>query len=155
MKESMEKVVNRLKPLVGHKIIRIKPTKYGDYSYTETPVTLLGFTDKAELIVRQELFGIEPFEDVMPISFTDSFWISYRKAKRAKNNSLNQWKGRYVKRIVPVMTPYFDESFMGSSSRCRLIAASKHHIVLQSDGFGFTSIKNYLYANPKDWTLDE
>ena len=112
----------------------------------------MGFTDKGELIVRGELCFMK-YKKIMSIRYTDPFWISYRKAKRAKNNPLNKWKGRYVKRIVPIEEPYYDISFMNPADRYRLIGASKHHVFLQ-DG-GRMCIKNLLYANPKDWALNE
>lgn len=153
MKKSVKKVVNRLKPLVGHEIIRIKPA-HGDHSYADRPLTLLGFTDKGELIIRDEEFRDAQYhERVLPMEFTDPFWISYKKAQRPKNNLLNQWKGKYIRRIVPIEYPFYDRSFMDPSDRYRLIAASKHHVFLRRNGR--TVILNYLYANPKDWTLNE
>ncbi len=155
MKKSTKKVISRLKPLIGKEIIRIKPTNSGDFSYTDSPLVLLGFTVKGELIIRNEKRRDTKFyEKTLPIQFTDAFWISYKRSRRAKNNSLNKWRGQYVRRIVPIEDPFKDISFMNPADHYRLISVSKHHVFLERSD-GSMAIQNCLYANPAEWELNE
>lgn len=153
MKKSIKKIINRLKPLVGHEIIRIKPTCYGDFSLTNRPIVLLGFTAKGELIVQdKQFYGTKFYERALSVGFTDWFWISYKRATKTGNSPLNKWCGKKIKRTTPVFLQFGkDESFMNNSYI--LLHASKHHVVLGDRTK--ERILDCRYAKPEDWALDE
>lgn len=158
MKKSTRKVINYLRQYVGHEVLRTKPTS-GDWSYTDSPLLLVGFTSDGCIRYRHtgfeaRIFGDEEF--VLPIYFTDRNWITYKKALKAKGNQLNKWKGKKIRRIRPVAT-IGDRSFM-SGEAPTLISASKHHMVVMYNDWGLEGKESVLrsdYMNPEDWELAE
>lgn len=152
MKKSIRKIVNRLRPLVGHEIIRIKPTCDGDFSYTDKKLILLGFTPKGELIIQNEKNkGSKYYERTLPLEFTDWFWISYKRALKSGSSPLNKWCGKKIKRTTPVFMPWGEMKIY--MDRNVLIHASKHHVILS--GWLGERILNCCFAKPEDWALDE
>lgn len=70
MKKSRKKIINRLKPLIGSPIIRIRPTFTGNYGWTESPIILRGFTPEGGLIVRNIVrFSGNNFIKNLPVDF--------------------------------------------------------------------------------------
>ena len=163
MKKSTRKIVSRLSSYVGIEVIRTKPTVTGDWSKTDTPILLLGFTSDGRIRYRHLGFERNIFGDVeytLPISFTDRNWITYKKAMKPKNNPLNKWRGKKIKRVRPTAT-CGDCSFM-----CRniwdaaptLVSASKYHMVIsRNDSIwkGRQTVLRSDYMDPKDWVLAE
>lgn len=170
MKKSTKKTINYLKRYIGHEIIRTKPTSMGEWSYTLHPIFLLGFTNEGCMICRNS----EGEEIILSFAYINRNWISYKKALRAKNNKLNIWRGKRIKRIRPVYNKVkrksaLDRSFRGivdKSFMCRfehqkppiLVSASKHHIVLKLQNVGLEGeivIVDDRYAKFEDWILAE
>lgn len=160
MKNSTRKTINYLSQYIGHKILRTKPVN-GDGSKTADPILLVGFTSDG--CIRYKHTGVEATilgdaEYVLPLHFTDRNWITYKKALRAKNNPLNQWKGKKVKRTTPAKRNG-DRSYMCSYSFEKaptLVSASRHHIVFEYNDFGLKGRRSILgpdFANPSEWKL--
>lgn len=163
MKKSTKKIVKRLERYVGQKIIRTGGTHHiGDFSYTENPLILKGFTLKGEMIVEypKENVSFAGNKKTLPIYFTDDLWISYRKALRPASNKLNQWKGKKVRRTCCTKR-IGDGSFMCKSDLevpPTLVSASKHHVVIECNDCGFEGkrvILNCDFADPSEWELAE
>lgn len=101
---------------------------------------------------------VQPYSETcnskaLPLYFTDNKWITYKKALRAKNNALNKWRGKKIKRVVPTIMG--DKSFMGSKlSKIAptLISASKHHMVIVDEHCG-KCILGCDFASPDEWIL--
>lgn len=156
MKKSIKKTVNYLKQYIGHEILRTKPS-YGDWSYTSDSILLLGFTPDG--CIRCLHTGIEAKifkgkEDVLPIEFTDRNWITHKSAKKSKNNELNKWKGKRIRRVRPAG---YDRSFMREEPPT-LITASKHHIVIRYEDWilkGRMKILDSRYNKLEDWEVVE
>lgn len=154
MKKTTKKFVKRLERYIGKEIIRIRQTYFsGDFSFTdEDPVILLGFTPKGEMIVKYTRFMATVREtDILPLEFTDDLWISYKKAITAKNNCLNKWQGKKIRRLCPTKRTG-DRSFMKGKAPT-LISASRHHVVIKSDLEKY--VLNSDFANPNEWVLAE
>lgn len=152
-KKSTRKVVNHLRQYVGHEIVRTKPVCW-DWSYTNNPLLLVGFTSDGCIRCRHTgiaagTFGNEEF--VLPLHFTDCNWITYKKALKAKGNVLNKWRGKKIRRIRPTSTCN-DHSFMSGDAPA-LISASKHHMVIMCNDI--KCFLNSSYMNPEDWELAE
>lgn len=162
MKKSTRKTINHLSQYIGHEIIRIKPA-CGNWSKTTEPILLLGFTPDGCIRYRYTDFNAVIMgneEYVLPFSFTDRNWITYKKALRTKNNQLNQWKGKKIKRIIPTKR-LGDSSFMCDSpfeKAPTLISASKYHIVIEHNDMGLegrTSVLSPDFSIFSEWTLAE
>lgn len=153
MKKSTRKVINCLRRYVGHEVLRTSPV-CGDWSYTDSPILLVGFTSDG--CIRCRYTGIDEDEEfVLPFQFTDFNWITYKKALKAKGNELNKWRGKKIRRIRP--TSFGDSSFMDGDA-LTLISASKHHMVIMYNGGFMEGIKFVLrsdYMNPEEWELVE
>ncbi len=159
MKKALRKTINYLNQYIGHEILRTKPT-HGDWSYTsgDDPLLLLGFTSNGCIRYQHTGFDARILGDeeyILPLHFTDRNWITYKKALRAKNNKLNKWKGKKIRRICPTPT-------VGSRSFMRepvtLISASKHHMLVMYHDYGLdgqTTLLGADYMNPEDWILAE
>lgn len=165
MKKITKKIIGRLKRYIGHDIIRIRPTFCGDASFTGSPLTLLGFTIDGKMVVCHPSYtfegkhlGTTSFE--LPIEFTDTFWISYKKALKAKGNPLNKWKGKKIRRTKPTKFNC-DRSFMCEYSfevPPSLVSASKHHVLIQYNSFSLRNEKSLLsfeFADPSELKLAE
>lgn len=140
MKKSLKKVVTYLRQYVGMRVIRTQPAIYKngfeDYSYMRESIIITGFTKDGRIKYRHigdfDLLVFGEKERIMPIEMTDRNWISYRKALKAKNNPLNQWREKQIKRTSP--TSYGSISYMNGKFPI-LIAASKHHILLETTDY--------------------
>lgn len=167
MKKSTRKIINHLKQYIGLEVIRTKPTQgliwSGDWSHTDEPIIILGFTSDGCIRYRHSGFGKIVFGDeehILPFSFTDRNWITYKKAMRAKNNVLNKWRGKRIRRVRPTAT-YGDHSYMcrfGLDRAPTLVSASKYHMVIEHHDAGLEGDKSLLradYINPEDWVLAE
>lgn len=166
MKKSTRKIINHLKQYIGLEVVRTKPTQgiiwAGDWSYTSEPIIILGFTsDGCIRYCHAESSGLfDNKEDILPFSFTDRNWITYKKAMRAKHNVLNKWRGKKIKRIRPTAT-CGDRSYMCQhvfDSAPTLVSASKYHMVIMYNGFLQKGHKHLLradYIKPEDWVLAE
>lgn len=96
--------------------------KTGDYSYTDDPIILTGFTEDGRIKFQRP---DETTENTLNIEFTDRSWISFNKSLKHKNNlPLSQWKGKKIVRTVPTILGVTD--FMNYP--LTLKAVSKHHI---------------------------
>lgn len=159
MKKSVKKTVEYLKRFVGQEVLRTKRTLAGDRSYKEDPVIIVGFTKDGHIIIRYTGVNAVAFRNVdyiLPPDFTDRNWTTKRKALKAKNSRLNQWKGKKVKRIRP--TDLGCRSFMCdydeySNEPPILISASKFHVVVRDEDGTF--LLGFDYADPADWVLAE
>ena len=92
MKESTKKIINPLSQYVGTEIIRTKPS-CGDWSFTNHPMLLVGFTPTGCIKCRfsgAEVQVIGNNEFILPTNYTDYNWISYKKALKAEENELNK-----------------------------------------------------------------
>lgn len=121
---------------------------------TDSPILLKGFTSDGRIIVcylgrDAKIFGSE--EKIFDIEFTDKNWITYKYALQPRDNPLNKWRGKRIRRIVPVMRLRADKSFMDNYDAPILVAASKYHIVVKTE-FG-NMVLSSDYARPKDWVL--
>ena len=151
MKKSKKKIINSLKKYVGLEILRVRPTtETNDWSYTDSLIILLGFTYDGCIICKEKHLESKKFNTkpiVLPIEFTDRSWITYKKALRPKNNELNKWRGKKIKRINP--TPFDERPFMHEYPV--LVSASKYHMVIKIDGE--IKVLKPAYANPEDWQV--
>lgn len=147
--KTMKKTINRLSNYIGKEIIRTQPTYKKDWSYTEEPILLLGFTTDGRIRYKHEektcFFGDR--EKVLPASFTDMNWITYKKALRSGGNNLNKWKGKKIIRINPINKGII--SFM--KEPVILISASRYHMVVLYNNK--PKVLNRKYAEFKDWIL--
>ncbi len=161
MNKAIRKNVNHLRRLVGHKVIRTKPTAVGrDFSYTSDPLILKGFTKKGEMIVEfaegtleRRLFS--PRERTLPLHFTDCNWKLYSRVLNVEDSELSKWKGKKILRTTPSKR-INDKSFMNEPAK--LIAASKYHMIVEFTCRGLQGercILNCDYTNPKEWKLAE
>ena len=153
MKKSIKKIINYLSQYIGKEIIRTQPTAWPvrDWSYTDAPSILVGFTSEGCIQIRHTGWEAEIFGDkiyTLPISFTDRNWITYKKALQAKHNVLNQWKGHKIRRIRPAG----DHSYMDSLNPPILVSASRYHMVIQ-DYKGHKALLRADYTRPEDWVL--
>ena len=149
MKKSLKKTINHLENFVDCEITRTKPTtNVVDWSYTDEPVVFVGFTQDGCIKY------IDPKLDdevrILPLTFTDRNWITFKKASKPKGNPLNKWRGKKVVRNCP--TCYGENSFLRGDIPGKLISASKYHIILEDKLLG-KIICNSRYNNPKDWEL--
>lgn len=165
MKKSTRKVLNYLKQYIGNEVIRTKPPfrekGASDWSYTDEPIIILGFTTNGCIKCRHEgelkyIFGDK--EVILPFSFTDRNWITYKKAKKAKNNKLNRWRGKKIKRISSTASERCDYMCKYSLSEApTLVSASKHHMVIietyPEDGIEIKRILYSEFTQPGDWVL--
>lgn len=158
MKKSTKKTINYLKRFIGHEIIRTKPAGK-DWSYTgDDPILLVGFTSDGLIRYQYTGFDLENLgskERVLPIHFTDSNWITYKKALRAENNKLNQWKGKKIRRIC-ITCRGIDDYISGEAPT--LISASKHHMVIMHNDFKRKGKKRVLgpdFVKFENWELAE
>lgn len=129
-----------------------------EWGYTEEPIKLLGFSQDNRIICKYTDNSHFPSRDekILRIEYTDCNWILYTDAFNPKNNQLNKWKGKKIKRIRPAGNSM---DFMCNSPTSKppiLISASKYHVILMLEDPGLegtTIILDARYANPKDWTL--
>ncbi len=159
MKKSTKKIINHLKPFIGHEIIRTIPVS-NDANFTSYPVLLVGFTSNGCIRCRGTVHPSsilsENTEYVLPLLFTDRNWITYKKALRSKNNRLNEWKGKKIRRIHP--TSFCEDYSYMDSKGVLLISASKHHLLIKNKSHfcnETTRVLNFDFANPEDWILAE
>lgn len=162
MKKSIKKTVRYLSRFIGRWLIRTKPTYYPykdpegsieDFSYTDEFQILIGFTPDGRMIIRSSRGGSE---HTLPIKFTDRNWIPMGRALRARHNTLNEYRGRMIKRINPAFYPdtnYVNRSFMDKP--VRLISASPYHVIVFETFYcnGSTLILGPQHANPEDWVV--
>lgn len=156
MKKSIRKTCRYLSRYIGQEIIRIVPARYEDGStdlyYVKYPVLLIGFTPKGEMKIRYtgimaKVYGNEEY--ILPLSFIDRNWVTYKKACKAKNNELNKWKGKKIKRVRPVGR--VDRTYM--DEHVTLISTSKHHMVVMVQGKKV--LLDSRWIKPEDWILVE
>lgn len=161
MKKSTRKIINHLKQYIGLEVVRTKPTQgliwSGDWSYTDEPIIILGFTSDGCIRYRHPE---RDNEHTLPFGFTDRNWVTYKKALRAKHNVLNKWRGKRIRRVRPTAT-CGDRSYMcrfGLDRAPTLVSASKYHMVIEHNDMGLEGVKSVLradYINPEDWVLVE
>lgn len=103
MKKSTREVINRLKPYVGHEMLRTNPAN-GDYSYTDgCPLLFTGFKSDGRIIYRHtgpDAINHGNKKYVLPLYFTDYNWITYEKATKPEGNKLNTWRGKKSEEFV-------------------------------------------------------
>ena len=162
MNKTIKKTVNSLKRFIAHTIIRTRETEIvGDFSYTDIPLILRGFSAKGEMIVQyanqtfeRKVFGST--EHTLPIYFTDHNWKLYSRIKRVSDSELSKWIGKKVRRTVPTKN-FGDRSFMDKP--VTLVAASKYHLIIKREDslWGTTDLYTlrYEYADPREWELAE
>lgn len=171
--EEVKTVPEGLKKLIGKEIIRIGPTKNGDWSYSGTPVLFEGFTSDNKMKIKSiKEYSIVFFNEEtreLPLCFTDDKWILLKDALKAEDNELNKLIGKKIKRIRPVynvrlfhgrMLP-FDEYKEDCSYMCKygaipptLVSASKYHMVVKdydAERNEKLVIIGPRYSNPDDW----
>ena len=150
MKKSTKKIVKHLQRYVGIQIIRINPNVEGDYTYTDRAVILVGFTENGAMIVKLTKFGNEW---VLSNVFTDYMWIPYSQALLAKNNRLNEWRGKRTKRkIMNSMEKFCKDRFLLENTT--LLSASRHHVFFETK-YGGVIILGSQYAKFSEWELAE
>lgn len=158
MKKSTRKTINSLSRYIGHMVIRTHPVN-GDWSFTaKEPILLTGFTSDGR--IKYVRTGIDKIihgskEYILPIYFTDRNWITYKKALKPKNNTLNKWIGKKI--IMTHPEPISgDRSFINKEKPVTLISASRYHITIMYNHYPLKGQKNTLdsrFSNPSDWTL--
>lgn len=156
MNKAIEENVNYLGNLVGHMVIRTKPPERSvDWSYTEIPLFLQGFSYEGKMIVEyaegtfeRKIYGSKATE--LPLEFTDRNWQFYSRVRMASDNKLNKWKRRKIQRIAPTKT-CGDKAYMRNP--VKLIVASEHHLIIYDFELGRASILNGDYTNPEEWRL--
>lgn len=157
MKKSTRKTINSLRKYIGHEIIRTHPI-HGDWSYTDDPLLLTGFTPDGRIKYihtgnGKNIFGSKEY--ILPIYYTDRHWITFKKALRPKNNPLNQWIGKKI--IMTHPEPITgDRSFTHEECPVTLVSASRYHITIMYNDFGLKGKKITLasrFNNPNDWRL--
>lgn len=177
MKRSIKKTVQYLRRFIGKEIIRTKPARFHfkdpkglvkkmdlflacldgfrstteDFCYTDEFQILIGFTPDGRMIIRSSRGGSE---HTLPIEFTDRNWIPMGRALRARHNTLNEYRGRMIKRIKPIFyTNYVNRSFMDEP--VQLISASPYHVIVFETFYcnGSTLILGPQHANPEDWVV--
>ncbi len=158
MKKSIRRTIDSLRKYIGYEVIRTHPVN-DDWSYTsDEPILLTGFTPDGR--IKYVHTGTDKFifgskEYILPISFTDRNWITYKKALNPRNNTLNKWIGKEIIMTHPEpMTG--DCSFTHKESPVTLISASRYHItIMYNDGLlkGKKSTLDSKFNNPSDWKL--
>lgn len=158
-------VPESLKKLAGKEIIRIGSTINGDWSFTNEPVLLKGFSSDNSMIIQYikeyNIFSDERI-DVLSVYFTDDNWILLEDALKSEDNELNKLIGKRIKRIRPVENlsrRYIhreDHSYMCEYGEIppTLVSASKYHMFLKE--YDARGNENHIiigprYSNPKDW----
>lgn len=153
MNKATRKTVNHLRRLVGHKVIRTKQTVgIRDFSYTDKPLILKGFTNKGEMIIQ---YAGYTKERTLPLYFTDRNWKLYSRALNVEDSELSKWKGKKILRTTPTKKIH-STSFMREPAK--LIAASKYHMIVEFTCGGLQGMRTMLnceYTNPKEWKLAE
>lgn len=149
-KAAVDKKIKWLKKYIGFEIIRIERTDTGDSSYMRDPILLLGFTADGRIRCKHttkiKLFGDE--ERVLPSSFTDMNWITYKNALRSQGNKMNKWRGKNIIRINPTIK--YSKSFM--EDPVVLISASSYHMVVLYNNKPMVLEREYTKFN--DWILE-
>lgn len=163
-KKIATRVAENLAKYVGKNIIRTKPTKNGDWSYTDgEPIKFLGIDKTGKLHYQYtgkdtKIFGNGEF--VLSRDFVDENWILFQEAiNPQENNPLNKWIGKKIKRICP--TEYGDKSYMCAMSYeypVTLISASRFHVFIEYNNPNFKGEKKLLnprMSKTEDWVLAE
>ena len=158
MKKSIKKTVRYLRRFIGKEIVRTKTTYYpgfrsiiGGLSYSNEFQILIGFTPDGRMIIRSSHGG---GAHTLRIEFTDRNWIPKGRALRARHNTLNEYRGKMIKQIEPILYPgtnYMNCSFMGEP--VRLISASKKHVIVWCYSTNSRLILGPEYANPGNWVV--
>lgn len=154
MKKSLKKTINHLENFVGHEMICTKPTTNNNrviWSYTNEPVVFVGLTQDG--CIKYINSKLDDKVRILPLTFTDRNWITFKKASKPKGNPLNKWRGKKVVRNCP--TCYGDYSFLRSDipgNEQILISASKYHMILEDKFLGKITCDS-RYNNPNDWEL--
>ena len=154
MKKSTKKRVSNLSQYIGQIVIRNKPTVNGDWSYVDRPIQLVGFTNTGCIVYKSVYTDFGADVGTLPVSFTDNYWVLYKRIFKSKKNPLNKWQGRFVKRCRP--TRFGDCSYMWESYKGyypRLVSATANHIILNIGGEN--TVVGSDFADPDDWRLVE
>ncbi len=107
MNKATKRTVNYLRKYVGHVIIRTKETTViADFSYTDSPIILKGFTEEGELIIQYaegtlERRSLGSEERILPLRFTDRNWKLYSRVRRVQDSELKKWVGKKIRRTTP------------------------------------------------------
>ena len=154
MGKSKEEVIEKLSKYVGKRIIRTRKTEFGDRSYTNESIVLLGFTDNGRIIAETSISK----KYILSPDFTDNNWMLYEKIFEPNAaNPINKWRWKKVKRIAPTQNgDCFGMCTRNSEKAPTLVAASKHHVVIISNSPGEEGeiiILESKFKNPKDWVL--
>lgn len=144
----------RKKQLVkGVEYIRIAPTKYGDYSRTDSAMCFDGIAPDGCYLMHypkgsldEVCFGTEVQK--MPTEFSDNNWRPANNPIVGVKSSLHKWKGQLVRRIRPAG---IDLSYMDRP--VRLVSATRYHVVVAKPESGYELVLDIRYANPDDWEL--
>lgn len=170
MDTTIKNAISYLQNYVGQEIIRKKPIPIqkeewkewkglqSDWRHTKTPIILLGFTKEGGIRYQytEEGAKINGYqEQVLPLCFTDENWITYKEALEPKNNALNKWIGKRIKRKRS--TCLGDRSYMDKEYEKApiLLSASEYHMLIQYDIGTKTStcLLGPTFVSPEDWEL--
>ena len=148
-------VVRDLRKYIGCVMIRTGPTSDGEWSFTDQPIKIIGFTPDGRIKYRnlcwyKELMGGQL--SFLPISFTDRNWCTYEEAFKTENDNFKRYIGRKIIRVRP--TARGDTSFMNYPAT--VISAYKHHMVVK---YSVVSERPIIlgeeFMKPEDWQLAE
>ena len=137
----------------GVKYIRICGCSRGeneDWSYTDEPLIYLG-KEKGELLFKDFELEITVHLDK---DWNDGNWIPFDETREQERTSLSDLSGKMVTRVHPAdLGDIKDGSYMGE--RVKLLAATKYHVIMQSNFDLGGWILDARYANPEDWECVE
>lgn len=143
----VKKIERKFKRYIGNEIIATRQCLRR--SLTEEPSILVGITRQGKMHIIHAGHTI-----TLHSSFSkDNYWILYEEALKPKNNPLNKWKGKIIRRNKPAVyvSTFSDYSFMNEP--VVLVSASKHHLVIEEWKKKF--VLGPEFANPDDWELAE
>lgn len=137
----------------GTKYIRICGCSRGenaDWSYTDEPLIYLG-KEKGELLFKDNDLDITVRLDK---DWNDGNWIPFDEITEQERTALSDLSGKMVTRIRPAdLGDIKDGSYMGE--RVKLLAATKFHVIMESNFELGEWILDSRYANPEDWECVE
>ena len=155
--KELKSIVEYLKKhYVGKVCVRKGPTRFGDWSHTDTPIFIHAVSENGEIsysFVRyKDRVGQPRGLVTLDSSFADREWITLRGVIRGGKSQLNMFKGMQIGRICP-NKQFGSTSFMWSEKYSYLlVSASPHHILLQ-DERGIFWLLDKSFTDPAEWSI--
>lgn len=121
-----------------------------DWSFTDEQVTYLGKV-KGKLLFKDIELDLSVCLDK---DWDDGNWIPFDEITEQERTDLSDLAGKMVTRVRPAdLGDIKDRSYMGE--RVKLLAATKYHVIMQSNLDLGEWILDARYANPDDWECVE